>query len=392
MNVNITLHKDVIEILDRLERAGFEAYAVGGYVRDALLLKEAGDCDITTSALPEETKKVFDSERTVDTGIKHGTVTLIYNGVPYEITTYRVDGDYADNRHPDRVSFTATLREDLARRDFTVNAMAYSEVRGLVDIFGGREDLAAGIIRAVGDPGRRFSEDALRILRALRFASVLDFKIENSTRLAIFEEKERLRSVSVERVLVELRKLIAGKGAHAILTEYGDIIAEQLSGVDRIVMPEKGIFEAMTPDERLISIFYLSVSEPSSAFEASIRALHGDKATQKFGAAVLHAMTADLSGDALYELILDMGIEVVGSALSLKARLTGEKKDAERLGELTASGRPCKISELKISGRDITALGIVGERVGELLHSALIAIMRGELENNSDDLLKYIKR
>ena len=147
MNVNITLHKDVIEILDRLERAGFEAYAVGGYVRDALLLKEAGDCDITTSALPEETKKVFDSERTVDTGIKHGTVTLIYNGVPYEITTYRVDGDYADNRHPDRVSFTATLREDLARRDFTVNAMAYSEVRGLVDIFGGREDLAAGIIR-----------------------------------------------------------------------------------------------------------------------------------------------------------------------------------------------------------------------------------------------------
>lgn len=392
MNVNITLHKDVADILERLEHAGFEAYAVGGYVRDALLGKEAGDCDITTNALPEQTKRVFENERTVDTGIKHGTVTLIYNGVPYEITTYRVDGDYADNRHPDSVSFTATLREDLARRDFTVNAMAYSEARGLVDAFGGREDLQSGIIRAVGNPGRRFSEDALRILRALRFASVLDFEIENSTRLAVFEEKHRLLSVSVERVLVELRKLVGGKGAHRVLSEYGEIICEQLRGVQKIILPKKSAFDSMAPDERLISIFYLSANEPASAFEASIRALHGDRATERFGGAVLRAMTQDLSGDALYELILDTGVEVVTAALSLMESLTGEFKDKARLEELILSGRPCKISELKIGGRDITALGVVGERVGEILRSAVIAVMRGEIKNDIDELLAYIKK
>ena len=183
MNVNITLHKDIADILERLERAGFEAYAVGGYVRDALLLKEAGDCDITTSALPEQTKQVFDGERTVDTGIKHGTVTLIYNGVPYEITTYRVDGDYADNRHPDRVSFTASLREDLARRDFTVNAMAYSEARGLVDVFGGREDLAAGIIRAVGEIKLSIVVVCFVISKALKLSSSKIFSFWSTGKL-----------------------------------------------------------------------------------------------------------------------------------------------------------------------------------------------------------------
>lgn len=392
MNVNVTLHKDVVDILERLERSGFEAYVVGGYVRDALLGKCAGDCDITTNATPEQTKSVFADERTIDTGIKHGTVTLLYNGTPYEITTYRVDGDYADNRHPNTVSFTASLREDLARRDFTVNAMAYSHKRGLVDAFGGIEDLRRGIIRAVGNPERRFTEDALRILRALRFASVLDFEIDNSTRLAVFELCDRLSSVSVERVLVELRKLIGGVGAHRVLSEYAKIISEQLSGIDTLTLPDEPAFASMTPDERMISLFYLSANDPSSAFEASMRSLHADRATERFGTAVLRAMTLDLRGDALYELVLDEGADVAMTALSLKAKLGGGEEHLSRLEKLLSSGRPCKISELRIGGRDITALGIVGERVGELLRSAVLTVMRGELENNTSELLAYIKK
>ena len=392
MNVNITLHKGVTEILERLERAGFEAYAVGGYVRDALLGKNAGDCDITTSALPRETKQVFSDERTIDTGIKHGTVTLIYNGTPYEITTYRVDGEYTDKRHPDTVSFTASLEEDLARRDFTINAMAYSQKRGLVDIYGGREDLERGIIRAVGNPERRFTEDALRILRALRFASVLDFEIDNSTRLAAFELKERLVSVSVERVLVELRKLIGGRGAHRVLTDYGEIISDRLLGIDAIRLPEASDFAKMTTDERMISLFYLSSSEPAAAFEASMRALHADRATERFGTSVLRAMAADLCGDALFELVLDEGTSVALTALSLKARIGGGADDLSRIKNLLSSGRPCKVSELKIDGKDITALGIVGEKVGVLLRSSVLAVMRGELENDTDELLAYVKR
>ena len=201
-NVNITLHSNVSDILRRLEDAGYEAYAVGGYVRDSLMGRTAGDCDVTTSALPGDTKAVFSDFRTIDTGIKHGTVTVLYGGEPYEITTYRVDGEYADSRHPDSVSFIASLEEDLARRDFTVNAMAYSEGRGLVDLFSGRKDLAHRVIRAVGNPEKRFTEDAIRMLRALRFASVLDFEIEPATRTAIFSLWQRIASVSPERILV----------------------------------------------------------------------------------------------------------------------------------------------------------------------------------------------
>ena len=163
------LPESVDFILSKMKEHGFTAHVVGGSVRDSLIGRELGDFDITTNALPEQTKAVFADHRTVDTGIKHGTVTLVLDGIPYEITTYRVDGEYNDNRHPDSVTFTDRLEEDLARRDFTVNAMAYNPDNGLSDPFGGRLDAEKGLIRAVGDPYKRFDEDALRILRALRF-------------------------------------------------------------------------------------------------------------------------------------------------------------------------------------------------------------------------------
>ena len=168
-------------VLERLEQNGEEAYIVGGSLRDSLLGKAASDYDVATSALPERTLEIFSDYRVIATGLKHGTVTVMSDGKPIEVTTFRVDGGYSDSRHPDSVSFTRSIEEDVSRRDFTVNAMAYSQRRGLVDLFGGRDDLAKGIIRAVGDPERRFDEDALRIMRAFRFSAQLDFEIEEKS-------------------------------------------------------------------------------------------------------------------------------------------------------------------------------------------------------------------
>ncbi len=202
----IQLPEKVSRILDILSGAGYEAYAVGGCVRDAILCREPGDWDITTNALPADIKRLF--RRTVDTGIEHGTVTVMLGSDGFEVTTYRQDGDYSDHRHPDAVVFTASLEEDLRRRDFTINSMAYRPDTGLVDLFGGREDLTKRIIRCVGSPRERFDEDALRIMRALRFSAQLGFSLEPATREAIREFAPRLKLISRERIREELVKLL----------------------------------------------------------------------------------------------------------------------------------------------------------------------------------------
>ena len=208
-----------------LEKAGYQGYIVGGCVRDALMGKEPHDYDITTSALPEEVKQVFEGYKVIETGIKHGTVTVLMEGYPLEITTFRVEGEYLDGRRPSSVDFTRDLKEDVARRDFTMNAMAM-DVRGEVyDYFGGKEDLEAGLIRAVGTPKNRFEEDALRIMRGIRFAAVTGFKIEEGTSNAIFECKEMLDKISAERIREELVKLLLGKNVTNVLLEYWDILA-----------------------------------------------------------------------------------------------------------------------------------------------------------------------
>lgn len=220
------LPPQVLDALDRLHQAGYEAWIVGGCVRDLLLGRVPTDYDITTSALPPQTKEVFRDRRVVETGIRHGTVTLLEGGMPLEITTYRVDGTYSDARHPDGVTFTTSLREDATRRDFTVNAMAYAPGLGLRDYFGGQEDLARQLIRAVGDPDRRFQEDALRVLRAIRFASVLDFALEEETAAAARRQAAGLQKVSAERVFQELSKLLCGPKAGQVLLAYPDILGQ----------------------------------------------------------------------------------------------------------------------------------------------------------------------
>ena len=216
-------------ILEKLRQAGYEAWVVGGCVRDSIMGREPDDWGITTSALPEQTKSLF--KRTIDTGIKHGTVTVMSGKTGYEVTTYRIDGSYSDGRHPDRVTFTRSLEEDLRRRDFTINAMAYNPSQGLVDLFGGVRDLGRRLIRCVGDPGERFDEDALRMMRAVRFAAQLDFQIDPATALAVRERAGNLSRVSAERIRTELVKLIC--------SDHPQLISLACDmGITEVILPE----------------------------------------------------------------------------------------------------------------------------------------------------------
>lgn len=227
--MKITLPEQVKTIIEKLEENGYEGFAVGGCVRDALLFRNPDDWDITTSAKPEQVKALF--KRTVDTGIQHGTVTVLMDGEGFEVTTYRIDGEYEDSRHPREVCFTSNLTEDLKRRDFTINAMAYSEKRGLVDEFNGVEDLKEGVIRCVGNPEERFHEDALRILRAVRFAAQLGFRIEEETLSAIRRLAPHLRYISAERIQTELLKLIVSPHPETLR-----LACE--AGITAVILPE----------------------------------------------------------------------------------------------------------------------------------------------------------
>ena len=216
--------KNTEQILSELESHGFEAYMVGGCVRDSIMGREYNDIDITTNALPEQIIEVFSSYKVVPTGIKHGTVTVLCGGTPFEITTYRIDGKYTDHRRPDNVEFTSDITADLARRDFTINAVAMDRNGCLVDPFDGISDMKAGIIRCVGDPEKRFSEDALRIMRAVRFASQLGFAIDDDTAKAVHDMKDLLQNISNERIRDELDKLVCGKNCADVLMGYSDVI------------------------------------------------------------------------------------------------------------------------------------------------------------------------
>lgn len=224
--MNIILPEHISKIISKLENAGYEAFIVGGCVRDSIIGRTPFDWDVTTSATPDEMKAVFADMRTIDTGIEHGTVTVVSDSQNVEVTTYRIDGEYLDSRRPENVTFTRSIKEDLARRDFTINAMAYSNSKGLIDYFGGQDDLDAKIIRAVGEPEVRFTEDALRILRALRFSAVLGFDIETSTDEALHKLCDRLEFISAERKFVELTKLLSGTDCEKVLSSHNDVISK----------------------------------------------------------------------------------------------------------------------------------------------------------------------
>lgn len=220
----ITIPNDVENVINILSSNGHKAYVVGGCVRDSLMGREPDDWDVTTDASPKELKKIFASFRTVDTGIDHGTVLVVSGKTPVEVTTFRIDGEYTDNRHPDSVTFTSNIEDDLARRDFTMNAMAYNHEDGIIDPFRGRDDIENKIIRCVGEPDKRFNEDGLRIMRAVRFSSVLGFTIEEKTAESIIKNENLLGAIAAERLSKELMKLLCGENVFEVLTKFRSVI------------------------------------------------------------------------------------------------------------------------------------------------------------------------
>ena len=391
MKINLT--QGVKYIIDALYEAGYEAYVVGGAVRNGLLSRTVDDYDITTSASPMEIKSVFSSLRTVDTGIKHGTVTVIYEGTPYEVTTYRLDGEYGDNRHPLSVEFTRNLSDDLARRDFTVNAMCYNEACGIVDLYGGREDLKAGIIRTVGDASTRFFEDALRILRALRFASVLDFTIEEKTAQAILNQYPLLANVSSERVLVEIKKLLCGVGAHRIIEEYSEVIRFVFPELDSIVLPDKQRFLRADWRARLCSLFILGSDNPSAKLDAAMIRLRSDNKSRTLLAEAVSAYMSvkfDTSGGILRGL-MRFGEEVMTLCADIKRLVDGDYCVTNALRDILSTSPIYRIRDLEVDGTDMRALGYSGVQIGEALERALIAVIDGECENSHTALLEYLK-
>lgn len=392
--IKIDLTHGVSYIIDALHRAGFEAYTVGGSVRNSLLFKAVDDYDITTSASPDEVKSVFKNLRLIETGIKHGTVTVMYEGVPYEVTTYRVDGEYGDNRHPKSVEFTRRLEDDLARRDFTVNAMCYNDRDGLVDLYGGRADLENRIIRTVGDPSARFSEDALRILRALRFASVLNFEIDGETSSAIFNLHHLLANVSYERVLVELKKLLAGEGAHRILIEYSEVIRFVFPELREITLPERQKFLAADWRTRLITLFIMNAEAPAEALNTALIRLRSDNRTRLLLTNAINAYfeaRLDTSGNILRGL-MRFGDEAMRLSSEARLVINSDKSAREALIEVLEKGLIYKIRDLAVNGEDVQALGYHGSKIGEALERALLAVMDGECDNLRDELLSYLKK
>ena len=390
--MNFQIPKDVLFILDRLESRGFSADIVGGSVRDLLLGRSPDDYDITTSAPPEEIKATFADLRTIDTGIKHGTVGILLNGKVYETTTYRVDGEYKDARHPESVSFTRNIVDDLARRDFTINSMAYSPKNGLTDPFGGQIDLANGIVRAVGDPMLRFSEDALRILRGIRFAATFGFEIEPMTAAALREKANLLKNVSSERIYIELRKTFDKPHSYGVVKEYSDVLLCVMPGIDSLVLPEKASYDRADYMSRILSIFYLSSENPAQAFDTFATTLKTDSHFRKLGGQVLTAVGKYDVTDSLRltKCLRDVGEEATLGLINLEKTL-GRNADGELLSKLLDSGVCYRISDLKVGGMDLKNIGLAGPKIGLALDNLLTAVIEGRVENEREALTKFLE-
>jgi tRNA nucleotidyltransferase (CCA-adding enzyme) len=396
----IALPKDVEYILNKLYEAGYEAYIVGGCVRDYLLGKIPKDWDITTSALPLEVKSVF--KHTYDTGIEHGTVTVLIGKTGYEVTTYRIDGEYRDNRHPESVVFTSKLTGDLARRDFTMNAIAYNPIDGFVDEFNGIEDICAGVINAVREPTERFQEDALRMMRAIRFSAQLGFEIEPKTKLAIEENAYLIKNISVERVRDELIKLLLSSNPLKIyLLKSVGILDYALPELSNACEDNKNEIEAcletVEADEvkRLTCILHNLKRKP---LERLLRFMRLDNKTIKAVVTLSESIdtgvqSEDFSPYRIRRLICDTDVENVRSTLYMLSALKIKDTTSEvrLLDEITANGDCCNMSELAISGDDLQRLGVPkGKQLGDMLKKCLDEVLQTPGNNNKKYLLEEV--
>lgn len=439
--LKIELPDKVEFIINKLMENGFEAFAVGGCVRDSLLGREPNDWDITTSAKPEAVKKIF--SRTIDTGIEHGTVTVMLNHQGFEVTTYRIDGEYEDNRHPKEVVFTPDLKEDLRRRDFTINAMAYNHKTGIVDEFGGIEDLETGVIRCVGVPEERFHEDALRILRAVRFASQMDFRIDSATADAIRKLSENLRFISQERIQAELEKLLMSSHPERIETAYKLGITKWiLPEFDEMMeTPQNSIYHKYNVGEHTVKVIeniekdhYLrwaallhDIGKPSKHTKGKdgsshfyghgeageriavkiLRRLKFDNKTVKIVSRLVKYHDYNIKAEeiAVRETVVQVGNEIFPYLLKLRrADLSGKSEYSKEITEpllkeveeiydrIIKRGDCLARSDMAVNGRDLIEWGMKpGEEVGNGLDFLFHAILENPSINTKEQLHQLIR-
>ena len=439
--IYIALPDKVREILGTLRAAGYEAYAVGGCVRDSLLGREPKDWDITTSARPDQVKACF--RKTIDTGIQHGTVTVMLGGEGFEVTTYRLDGTYSDGRHPDAVVFTPSLSEDLLRRDFTINAMAYSEETGVVDLFGGLADMEKGLIRCVGDPDARFSEDVLRIMRAVRFAAQLGYEIEPETAASVRRHAPDLVKISAERIAAELLKTITSPHPGRIRTAYElGITAVVLPEFDRCMeTPQHTPYHCYNVGEhtvrtmehipadkclRLTMLFH-DLGKPAArtidgngrdhfvghaAISEGIaydimRRLKLDNATIRRVTRLVrcHDYRPALTKASVRKVIYRVGEDLFEDYLKVQRADTWGKGEAaygyqagfdridrteELYHEILAEGDCLSLKDLAINGRDLAEAGFSGPMIGDALEAALRAVLKNPKMNTKDRLMNMV--
>ncbi len=381
--------------INKLNSKGFECFVVGGAIRDALLNRNVNDYDITTNSTPLEIKEVFKNDKTIDTGIKHGTVTVLVKSHPIEITTYRIDGTYNDSRHPDNVIFTQSIYEDCKRRDFTINAICYHPTIGILDFFNGTDDINNKIIRCINDPDTRFNEDALRIIRALRFSCQLDFKIEENTKKSIIKNKDLLKNISIERISEELLKILNPNNSSHLINEYFEVF--------KVFIPQ---LDKLSDKERINTINYLSnISTYSNSKLASLLFYLKEDAidimnnlklpniTKKKITFLLNNYNLDLNNKINIKKILSNNeeyfLELVEFIKIIKPN-TNTTNINKIKQSIIKNNEPYKLNQLKINGNDITYLGYKGPIVSTILEDVLLQVIKENIQNDKNLIIKYI--
>ena len=406
--MKLTLDPGAAALLDTLHAAGYAAYAVGGCVRDSLLGRTAHDWDLCTSALPQQVMELFGAEQCIPTGLQHGTVTIKYGGQLYETTTFRTEGSYTDGRHPDAVQFVPDVREDLARRDFTINAMAYNEAEGLVDPFGGQKDLQNGLLRAVGEPQQRFTEDALRILRLYRFAARFGFALDAATARAARQLAPHLDCISAERIQEELAKLLAAPQPGAYLEPavlavvLPELTPESLTAVKPVVdacpageenLPVRwaALLGALGETDTRRVLKRLRCSNACIEETAVlVRETAGEGVCRSFSEEKASAHPGDIH---IRQLLGRYGLRTVERLCALCAALHPQAAPdcalaAQRARQLEADGVCCRVSQLAVNGRDLMAVGIpAGPALRRVLEALLDGVIRAEYPNEKPALL-----
>lgn len=396
--ISFPLDPGAAALLTRLHAAGYAAYAVGGCVRDSLLGQTPHDWDLCTSATPEQVLELFGEAHCIPTGLQHGTVTVKHGGELYEITTFRTEGAYSDGRHPDHVAFVPDVKEDLARRDFTINAMAYNAEEGLIDPFGGQNDLAVGIVRAVGEPQRRFEEDALRILRLYRFAARFGFAIDPATGQAARALCRHLDCVSEERIAEELSRLLAAPAPGAYLE--AEVLAVIFPELDAAELPEsRRILDALEPGMEHVPVRLAALLCPlgEAGARAALRRLKCSNALTGTVATLVREAAAGMPGAALtltakrflsrYDLATITNLTALCSARHPEQAeaFAALQQEAARLVETNAC---CRINQLAVNGRDLMDAGVrPGPGLRRVLDTLLEQVLTGQLPNEKAALL-----